>query len=154
MADQNQDSLFDKSERLTETGIAAIRIAAGIFFLIPGIYKLFSPTDFVAMMQFLPGFLQSNSAIVIKIVTAAEIIGGILLIIGWNVRVAVLPLVIITALANVWVVAHDYESNLRLLSVSTHLMGVGLYFALLMLGSGRWAVSNRFNLLNLSLIHI
>lgn len=145
VTDQEQDSLFDKSERLTETGIAAVRIAAGIFFLIPGIYKLVSPADFLAMMQFLPGFLQAHAVILIKIVTAAEIIGGFLLIIGWNVRVAVLPLVIITALANAWVVIHDYESNLRLLSVSTHLMGVGLYLALMLLGSGRWAVPKRFN---------
>lgn len=147
MTNTKDDSLLDRSERLTATGVGAIRIAAGVFFLIPGLYKLVNPADFVAMMQYMPGILQENASFVIGLVTIAEIVGGLLLIVGWNIRLAVLPLVVITVVANALVVTHDYDSKLRLLSVSTHLMGVGLYLALILLGSGRWAVSPRFNIL-------
>jgi len=142
----NNDSLLDRSERLSASGIGAIRIAAGIFFLIPGIYKLVNPADFIAMMQQMPDFLRNNTSFFVNLVSIAEIVGGLLLILGWNVRMAVLPLVVITVLANALVVTHDYESNLRLLSVSAHFMGVGLYLALILLGSGRWAFSSGFSL--------
>jgi len=138
-------SLLDRSQRLTDTGIGALRIAAGVFFLIPGLYKLFFPSDFLAMMSKLPGFLHPHIGWLFSLVTFSEIICGILLIIGWNVRIAVVPLVIITIVAESFVVVQDNGSNLRLLSLATHFMGVGLYLALVLLGHGRWALGERFS---------
>ena len=142
-------SLLDRSQKLTDSGIGALRIAAGVFFLIPGLYKLFFPSDFLAMMSKLPGFLHPHIGWLFSLVTFSEIICGILLIIGWNVRMAVVPLVIITIVAESFVVVQDNESNLRLLSLATHVMGVGLYTALVLLGHGRWALGERFSIVKM-----
>ena len=133
-------TLLDRSEKLTDTGVGLLRIAAGLFFLIPGIFKLLMPGEFLAMMADFPGFLQPHLPWLFNVVIAAEIIGGIMLIIGWNIRLAVPPLIIITVVAELLVVSNDTNSSIRLLSIFAHLMGAGLYAAMFFLGSGRWAI--------------
>lgn len=139
--------LLDRSEHLTESGIGMIRIAAGLFFLIPGLYKALQPNDFVTMLLQLPDVLQPHIGWLYYLVTISEVLGGILLIIGWNVRIAVIPLIIITIVAESLVVVHDMDSRLRLMSLTTHLMGMGLYLGIIFLGHGRWAVKDRFSVI-------
>jgi len=133
-------TLLDRSERHTATGIGILRIASGLFFLVPGIFKLLSPGDFHAMMVNFPASVQPHLPWLFDLVIASEIIGGIMLIIGWNIRLAVPALVIITLVAESMVVVNDTGSNIRLLSLSAHFMGAGLYSAMFFLGSGRWAI--------------
>ena len=131
---------LDRSEKLTDTGLGILRIASGLFFLIPGIFKLLMPGEFMSMMADFPAILQPHIPWLFKFVIAAEIIGGIMLIVGWNIRIAVPALVIITVVAESLIVINDTGSSIRLLSLSAHFMGVGLYTALFFLGSGRWAI--------------
>ena len=133
-------NLLNRSETLTDTGVGLLRIAAGIFFLIPGIFKLLMPDDFLGMMTNFPAFLQPHLPWLFDIVIAAEVIGGIMLIIGWNIRLALPALVIITLVAESLVVINDTNSNIRVLSLFAHFMGAGLYTAMFYLGSGRWAI--------------
>lgn len=133
-------SLLDRSERHTATGVGLLRIVSGLFFLIPGIFKLLAPGDFMAMTATFPDFLQPHIPWLFNLVIAAEIIGGIMLIFGWHIRVAVPPLVIITLVAESLVVVHDTGSSIRLLSLFAHFMGAGLYSSMFFLGSGRWAL--------------
>ncbi len=135
--------LLDKSERLTESGIGLLRVAAGLFFLIPGISKLVSPDVLLTMLTELPLMLQAHVHWIATLVTWSEIIGGTLLVIGWNVRLAVIPLIIITLVAELLVVANDTDSRLRTLSIATHFMGIGLYFGIMLLGHGRWAIREK-----------
>ena len=135
-----EKNLLNRSEKLTDTGVGLLRIAAGIFFLIPGIFKLLMPDDFLGMMTNFPAFLQPHLPWLFDIVIAAEVIGGIMLIIGWNIRLALPALVIITLVAESLVVINDTNSSIRLLSLSAHFMGAGLYSAMFYLGSGRWAI--------------
>jgi len=132
--------LLDRSERHTATGIGLLRVASGLFFLIPGIFKLVSPADFMAMGDGFPQILQTHLVWLFNVVAAAEIIGGIMLIVGWNIRLAVPALVVITLAAESLVVINDTGSSIRLLSLYAHFMGVGLYSAMFFLGSGRWAI--------------
>ena len=132
--------ILDRSEKHTDTGLGLLRIASGLFFLIPGIIKIMMPGEFLSMMANFPGVIQPFLPLLFNVVIAAEIIGGVMLIIGWNIRIAVPPLVVITVVAELLVVANDTGSNMRLLSMYTHLMGAGLYSALFFLGSGRWAI--------------
>ena len=125
MTDQN--AFLDRSEKLTDTGLGILRIASGIFFLIPGIFKMLMPGDFMAMMADFPAFLQPHIPWLFQFVIAAEVIGGIMLIIGWNIRIAVPPLVVITVVAEALVVVNDTGSNIRLLNLSAHFMGAGLH---------------------------
>ena len=88
-------NLLDRSEKLTDTGLGILRIASGLFFLIPGIFKVLAPDAFLAMMVDFPEILQPHLPSLFKFVIASEVIGGIMLIIGWNIRLAVPVLVII-----------------------------------------------------------
>lgn len=133
-------TLLDRSEKLTDTGVGLLRISSGLFFLIPGIFKLLMPDDFLAMTVDFPDLLQPHLPWLFNAVIAAEILGGVLLIIGWNIRLAVPALVIITLVAEALVVVNDTNSSIRLLSLFAHFMGAGLYTAMFFLGSGRWAI--------------
>ena len=133
-------AVLDRSEQHTNTGIGILRIASGIFFLVPGIFKILMPEDFLAMMSDFPAYLQPHLAWLFQVVIAAEVLGGLMLIIGWNIRLAVPLLVIITLVAETLVVVNDTGSNIRLLSLYIHFMGAGLYTSLFFLGSGRWSV--------------
>ncbi|MFK7856220.1 MAG: DoxX family protein, partial [Granulosicoccus sp.] len=140
--------LLDRSEQLTDRGIALLRIASGIFFLLPGLFKIVMPDDFLGMTTDFPTFLQPHISWLFTVVIITEVIGGLMLIIGFNVRLAVPPLVIVTVVAETLVVINDHNSNLRLLSVFTHLMGAGLYSSIFFLGSGSWSLRDKFNFFN------
>ena len=147
MTSDNKE-LLDQSERLTDRGIAILRIASGVFFLLPGIFKVVMPADFLAMTADFPDWLQPHIGWLFTLVIVTEIVGGLMLIVGFNVRLAVLPLVIVTVVAEALVVINDHGSNLRLLSVCTHYMGAGLYASMFFLGSGSWSFGPRFSLLH------
>ncbi|ASJ73545.1 FAD-dependent oxidoreductase [Granulosicoccus antarcticus] len=132
--------LLDRSELHTDTGVGILRIAAGLFFLVPGILKVIAPESFLAMTAHFPAALQSQLDWLFNLVIIAEILGGLMLIVGWNIRLAVPALVVITVIAESLVVINDTASNIRLLSLAAHLMGIGLYSAMFFLGSGRWAI--------------
>ena len=133
-------TLLDRSELHTDTGVGLLRIAAGLFFLVPGIFKIVAPAVFLAMTANFPMFLQPHLGWLFNLVIVAEVIGGLMLIVGWNIRLAVPALVVITVVAESLVVVNDTASSIRLLSLSAHFMGAGLYSAMFFLGSGRWAV--------------
>ena len=145
---KDDQTILDRSVKHTDTGVALLRIAAGIFFLIPGIFKLMMPEDFLAMMVDFPAILQPHLPWLFNVVIIAEVLGGIMLLIGWNIRLAVPALVIITLVAESLVVVNDTNSSIRMLSLVAHFMGAGLYSAMFFLGSGRWSIGR------LSLIHI
>ena len=137
---ENDQTKLDRSVKHTDTGVALLRISAGIFFLIPGIFKLLMPDDFLAMMVYFPDVLQPQLPWLFNLVIGAEIVGGIMLIIGWNIRLAVPALVIITLVAESLVVINDIGSSIRMLSLFAHIMGAGLYSAMFFLGSGSWSI--------------
>lgn len=132
-------TLLDRFELHIDTGVGLLRIAAGLFFLVPGIFKIAAPEVFLAMTANFPAFLQPHLGWLFNLVIAAEVIGGLMLIVGWNIRLAVPALVVITLVAESLVVVNDTASSIRML-MSAHFMGAGLYCAMFFLGSGRWAV--------------
>ena len=140
-------SLLDQSEWLTDRGIGLLRIMSGLFFLLPGIFKIFMPADFLAMATDYPVWLQPHVDWLFPVVIAAEIIGGLMLIVGFNVRLAVLPLVVIAIGAGLLVAVNDHGSSLRPLGLYTHLMAAGLYLSIFFLGGGSWTKGQRYNLL-------
>ena len=141
-------TVLDHSEHLTDTGLGILRIASGLFFLIPGVFKILSPGDFLNMMSSFPEFLQPHLPWLFSLVIFAEVAGGIMLIVGFHIRLAVPSLVVITLVAESMVVVNDTGSNMRLLSLVSHFMGAGLYTSLFFLGSGRWSIGSGKGLLN------
>lgn len=140
--------LLDRSEQLTDRGIALLRIASGVFFLLPGVFKIVMPADFLAMMQGFPAWLLPHIGWLFTLVIVTEVVGGLMLIAGFNVRLAVLPLVIVTVAAESLVVINDTGSAIRLLSVCSHFMGAGLYASIFFLGGGSWSLGRRYSLLH------
>ena len=141
-------TVLDRSEHLTNTGLGILRIASGLFFLIPGIFKILSPDDFLGMMSDFPQLLQPHLPWLFSLVIFSEVVGGIMLIAGFHIRLAVPALVVITLVAESLVVVNDTGSNLRLLSLAAHFMGAGLYTSLFFLGRGRWALGSGKGVLN------
>lgn len=150
---KDKDALLDQSERLTDRGVAILRIASGVFFLVPGIFKIVMPADFLAMTANFPDWLQPHISWLFTLVIITEVVGGLMLIVGFNVRLAVIPLVVVTVVAETLVVVNDHESSLRLLSVCAHFMGAGLYASMFFLGGGHWSLGRKFSLLHWSAEH-
>ena len=137
--------LQDQATRSTNFGIAALRIAGGLFFLLPGLYKAIDPDLFMSMLSATSPVLQSQ--FLVYLVMVSEIVGGTLLIIGWNVRLAAIPLIIITLVAQTFVVVQDTGSSLQSLSFVMHVMGIGFFVGIVLLGRGSWSVPDKFNIL-------
>ncbi len=131
---------LDRAERLSATGVFALRIAAGLFFLIPGIYKFVAPEAFDAMLANFPPALGPILPHLFAAVPYFEVIGGLLLIAGFNLRLLMPPLVVIIITASAFVVRFDTSSSVWMLSLAGHAMAAGLYTALFFLGGGRWAL--------------
>jgi NADH:ubiquinone reductase (H+-translocating) len=138
---------LDRADRMTGTGLFMLRIAAGLLFLLPGLSKFADPATFAAMLDSLPAFLEPYHGVLFHLVAWSEVIGGVFLIAGFNVRLAVAPLVVIILVASFFVVRFDHSSQIRLLSLSAHAMAFGMYSALFFLGSGRWALDRKQNLI-------
>ncbi len=97
--------------------------------------------DYRALLEtHLPDFLLPLVAPLMILMTGMEIVGGIMLLLGWNIRLAVLPLAAITIAAGLAVVRFDTQSTMQVLSLSGHIMAAGLYTSLFFLGGGRWAL--------------
>ena len=141
MAHKDQtEKYLDQADRLSNTGIFLLRVAAGLFFLVPGLWKIISPGDFQAMLAELPAQFLPYQDVLFKLVAGAEIFGGLVLIFGFQQRLLIPPLVIIILAASLFVVRGDKSSAIQNLSLIAHTMAAGIYIALFFLGSGRWAL--------------
>lgn len=136
----DKTAILDRSERLTETGIGLLRIAAGMFFLAPGLFNVVAPGDFLVLLEHFPPMTRDYIDGLFVAATTIEVVGGLLLVLGWNARLVLLPLIAVHVVAGILVVRFDTQSDIRLLSLFAHIMGIGLYTALLFLGSGRWSL--------------
>ena len=113
-----------KRDKLADYGDFLIRIVAGLIFVFAGYAKLTGKVDFTAMLTGLgfplPGFLAF-------LVAVAELVGGVLLILGlWTYVAAILLAIVITfALVTVniskgW---NDFRYPLLLLAVLIRYIG-------------------------------
>lgn len=125
-------------ERLTEQGIGLLRLASGLFFLIPGLVNALQPQDFLVLVERLPVMQQASW--LHPLVTAVQIICGLMLVVGWQTRLTPIPLAIITILIGYLAVINDTTSTLQALSLYAFIATVGIYTSLVFLGSGAWAI--------------
>lgn len=135
-----------RSDRLTETGLFILRLGAGFLFLAPGLMKFTAPVAFEAMLAGLPPVFAPYQHELFLAVAWSEVIGGLFLLAGFNVRLAAAPLVVIILAASLLVVRFDTTSHIRVLSLTAHAMAFGLYAALFLMGSGRWSFGRAQNL--------
>ncbi len=112
-----------------------LRVVLGLLFLIPGIGKLMNVSGTA-------GFLGSLgiplAAVAVWLLIAAEVLGGLALIVGWQVRWAAIPLAIVMLVAIVTVAAPGASANPS--GLLLHILAVAGLFQVFAAGPGAYAV--------------
>lgn len=111
-----------------------LRVTAGLFFLIPGLFKIFSPGDFQEFLGFFPSYFEAVSLVLFWLVAILQIVGGLALLIGKQFRLFVLPLAVVSIVALLTTVPHDTGSAIQYLSFLAHIMTFGIFMGLFLIG--------------------
>jgi len=115
---------------------ALLRIALGLFFLVPGLSKLTNPAGIIGMLGGLGFPLAGFFAWILLL---SEIIFGASLIVGHKVKFAVWPLFIILSVALLLVAIPnlDLSNNSSVMAVLWHLVGLTGLMSIKASGSGK-----------------
>ena len=115
--------------------LALLRIALGLFFVVPALSKLWNPAGITGMLSGLGFPLPTFFAWIILL---SEIIFGASLIIGYKVRFAVWPLFIIllVALLLVAIPGASFSDISSLMMVLWHLVGLAGLITIRAFGAG------------------
>lgn len=111
-----------------------LRVTAGLFFLIPGLFKVFSPGDFQEFLDFFPSYFEGISHALFWLVTMLQITGGIALLVGKHFRLFTLPLAVVSIVALLTTVPQDTGSAIQYLSFLAHIMTFGVFMGLFLIG--------------------
>ena len=123
-------------------GLATLRIALGLLFLIPGISKLMGPEGITGMLTGL-GF--PAPAFFAWILIISEIAFGLSLIVGWKTRFAVWPLFIVLTVATLLVAIPgiDITNPGSAMGTLWHLLGLAGLLTIYLSGPGSLSVNKR-----------
>ena len=115
---------------------AFLRIALGLFFLVPGLSKLANPAGITGMLLDL-GFPLAG--LFAWILLLSEIIFGASLIVGHKVKFAVWPLfvILLVALLLVAIPGFDLSNNSSVMTLLWHLVGLAGLMSIKASGAGK-----------------
>lgn len=156
---------------MTANGVTLLRVVLGLFFVVSGAFKLIDAElfahalewaahrfgnfdapalnalrpDYAALLAERMGPLAEHSRALLQFAAWTELAGGAMLVFGWNLRLAVLPLLGVTIVAGLTVVRYDADSAIRTASLLAHIMAAALYLSLFFFGAGRFALDGRHN---------
>lgn len=116
--------------------ITFMRVMLGLLFLVPGISKLMNPEMIIGMLSGL-GF--PGAAFFGWVLILSEIIFGFALIIGYKVRLAVIPLIIILAVAILTVHIKDTANPMMMIDILFRLGAIASLNLLRYTGNGCFA---------------
>lgn len=118
--------------------ITFLRVLLGLLFLIPGISKLMNPDMIIGMLGGL-GF--PGAAFFGWVLILSEIVFGIALVVGYKVKYAVWPLIIILVVAILTVHIKDVENPMMMIDILFRLGAIAGLNLLRYTGNGSFAVS-------------
>ncbi|MFT4343122.1 MAG: DoxX family protein [Candidatus Woesearchaeota archaeon] len=120
-------------------GAFVLRIAVGLIFLVAGFGKLMNPAMPTGMLEGLGFPMAAMFAWVLIIV---EIGGGAMLLLGWNVQYASIPLAIILVVATITVFIPQLggDNPMAMMDVLWHVIGIGALISLYLTGPGAYAL--------------
>jgi len=118
-------------------GPTVLRVALGLLFLVPGIMKLMNPQMIIGMLEGL-GFPMATAFG--WIVLLSELVFGSALIVGFKVRYAVWPLMIILAVATIMVHVPSTDP-MKWINVLFHVVAIAGLLNIFNSGPGEWALS-------------
>lgn len=126
-------------------GPTILRVILGLMFLLAGIGKLMNPAGTAGFFGTLgiPG-----ASVMVWLVIAVEILGGLALLAGWQLRWAVWPIIAVMLVATALAVipgAYAKASGalfptIKDSSIWFHLLAIGALVTLAFTGPGKWAV--------------
>lgn len=119
----------------TDTGILLLRAGFGIMILMHGIGKL---QDLISGANDFPDPIGIGSTLSLALVTFAEFICAILLIIGLFTRLALVPLII-----TMLVVVFIHEAHLDLFDKEPPVLFLIVFIALFFTGAGKYSMDYR-----------
>lgn len=121
-------------KNLAKYGPLPLRVMLGVIFLMPGVMKLLDPGMPARMLAGL-GFPAATAWAWLLI--AVEIVGGVLLLVGWKIKYAVWPLMVILLVATVLVHIPSVAQNPQnVMAVLFHVLGVAGLLSLFFTGAG------------------
>jgi len=115
-------------------GLAIIRMALGLLFIIPGIMKLLSPSGTIGMLSGL-GFPAAGFFGWILILS--EILFGAALLVGWKTEITVWPLILILLVALLTVTIPGMAQPMGVIKVLFHILGIAGLVGIYLDGSGK-----------------
>lgn len=119
----------------TDAGLLLMRTGFGIMILLHGIGKL---QDLISGANDFPDPIGIGSNLSLVLVTFAEFICAILLIIGLFTRLALMPLII-----TMFVVVFIHEAHLELFDKETPVLFLIAFTGLLFTGAGKYAIDEK-----------
>ena len=118
-------------------GLAIIRMALGLLFIIPGIMKLLDPSGIIGLLGGL-GFPAAGFFGWILILS--EIFFGAALLVGWKVKMTVWPLILILLVALLTVTIPGIGQPMGVIKVLFHILGIAGLVGIYLDGSGKCTV--------------
>ena len=126
------------NEKVQQNSYLFFRVMLGVLFLVPGITKLMNPAGPAGMLTKM-GFPWSS--VFVWILIAAEVLGGLALIVGFKVKLAVLPLAVVMIVASFFVSLPGALSSGSWVNFLFHLLALSSLGVVYSYGPGIWAVS-------------
>ena len=119
-------------------GPFAVRLGLGVMFLAAGIMKLMNPSGFIGMVS---GMGLPMATLMGWLAIIAEVAGGAALVLGWKVRYAVWPLVIVLLVAIVAVWLPQLSTNMMApVTILLQISAIASLVSLFLSGPGALAV--------------
>ncbi|MEK6873626.1 MAG: DoxX family protein [Nanoarchaeota archaeon] len=119
-------------------GPTLLRVFLGLLMLVPGISKLMNPGGPIGMLTNLGFPIPSIMAWVLII---SEIVFGLTLILGYKVKYTVWPLVIILAVATIFVVIPNTSGSY--VNLIFHLQAIAGLITIYLIGPGALAIDKK-----------
>ena len=131
----------DKMEHKNKCSLYAptiLRICVGLLFVLPGLLKLVNPSMVQGMLTQI-GF--PSPMFFTWVLILVEIIGGLMLIVGFKAKYAVWPLVVIMIVAIITtVVPQLVQSPMAVISLLFHLLAIGSLVSIYLSGPGSCSI--------------
>ena len=127
-----------KGEKCCGFGASVLRLVLGPLFVIPGVSKLMNPGMIIGML----GSLGFPAPVFWGwLLLLSEIIFGASVFLGFKVKYAVWPLVVVLLVATVTVYLPKLATDpTAIVNVLFHLLGIASLVSVFLTGAGAWAV--------------
>jgi len=119
-------------------GPTVLRLALGLLFIVPGIMKLMNPAMPAGMLE---GMGFPAPVVFAWVLLLSELIFGAALIVGYKVKYAVWPLMLILVVATI-IVHVPSTDPMKWINVLFHVVGIAGLLSLFNSGPGMWALSD------------